>query len=354
MKRGTGGPGAYAKVVPRVRALIPRLAGEDRVREILSQPGIEEALGFLRDTVYAEGLQAEPPWLLQARILGALYRRALLLASLSPPEAATLARAFVGEDEARDAFTLLEMLEAGEPRVEELPTAYTEGTLLYRARRDPEIAATTQRLQEYLSETWLAPYLSLAQRLRGELGPYALRVAGAVAGVSAYLEAIEGLDPRFGAPWASRILCPLLSWRITAILLALKERGAASRTVAQLFPKSRWCRLAPSRIRSVYEREQDPRGLAASIREAAPYAPQIDQSKPLQEALGEARREARARARRAARAVLQSYPFHAGLIAGGLTLLKLDAEDLATVLTGLRLGMDPERILALTAYRLVL
>ena len=354
MKARARGPGAYAKVVPRIRALIPKLAGEERVREILSQPGLEEALGFLRDTVYAEGLQAEPPWLIQARIMGALYRRAQLIASLSPPEAARLARAFIGDDEARDAFTLLEMLETGEPRIEELPTAHAEGTILYRARRDPEVVATPQRLQEYLAETWLAPYLALAQRLRGELGPYALRVAGAVAGIAGYLEAIEKLDPRLGAPWASRILCPLLSWRITAILLALKERGAGSRTVAQLFPKSRWCRLAPSKIRSIYEREQDPRGLAASIREAVPHAPPIDQARDLDEALGEARREARARARRAARASLQSYPFHAGLVAGGLTLLKLDAEDLATVLTGIRLGMDPERILALTAYKIVL
>ena len=304
--------------------------------------------------MYAEGLQAEPPWLIQARIMGAVYRRAQLIASLSPPEAARLARAFIGDDEARDAFTLLEMLESGEPRIEELPTAYTEGTILYRARRDPELAATTQRLQEYLTGTWLAPYLTLAQKLRGELGPYALRVAGAVAGIAEFLEAIEALDPRFGAPWASRILCPIISWRVAAILLALKQRGVGARTLAQLLPKSRWCRLAPSRVRSVYEREQDPRGLAASIREAVPHAPPIDQTKPLDEALGEARREARARARKAARAALQSYPFHAGLVAGGLTLLKLDAEDLATVLTGIRLGMDPERILALTTYRLVL
>jgi len=342
----------YAYVTPRLRALLPRLAGEDKVRDAIAQASVEDAAGVLRDTLYGPYIEAGPPWRIQTRLLEGFLETVKGLAKASPPAAREAALAFAREEEARDVFAALTMLRGGgQVELEMLPTSRVPGTILYGLRGEQEALASPQRLLEALRRTWLAPQVEALQRLDQEAGPTrAPALAASSAALAAHASALEGLDPRVGRRVASSILCPLLAWRAASIAVYARLQGLPPRVLELLVPPSPSCGFSGRRLRSVYEREQTMEGLLAGLRDE--LGVRLDPQAGPREALAGARREARRAAKAAALRAYAGYPFHGGLVVAGSTLARLEAQDLATVLTGIALRAKPEEYLPLTTYRL--
>ncbi len=338
-------PRAYAYLAPKARVLAARVrAGEDRVREAIAQPSLEEAQGFLKDTLYGEAIEPGPAWRIQARVAEALAAVLDRLARAAPEPARPLARAHLREMEARDALQALRALQAGDLQLELLPTSRVPGTILYQARQEQEPLTSPQRLRDYLRRTWLNPILEAA----GE-DP---RLAETAAALHAHAEALEALNPRRGRPEAARATCPLQAWRTAALTLDARAAGLPARSLEALTPENPTCNITPRQIRAIYEREQTTEALAVALRDTLRLP--LDPSKPPLQALEEARAHARRQAKQAAYTILQGYPFHAGILAAAATLARLEAEDITTVATGLALRLPPDKYIPKTTYNITL
>ena len=351
MDRDRGKASEYAVLVPKLRMLKSRLVKEDRIREVIAQPSIEEAAPLLKDSIYQEALQYRDPEQIQATIVRVFYREAARLQRYAPPGAFRLIEAFRRDLESRDLFTAAAMIEAGRSEIISLPTARVPGTLLDKIRQEPEALTSISRLAESLRKTWAYPYLSLAQRLMQEHGASILSWMPLAVSAREYGEALDLLDPRLGKKSAAQVLCPVLEWRLAAAMINAKRLALPTRILDQILADISACRFRWRTARQVYEREPGVDGLMASLREVLPRV-KLDPSRDPVEALEEARVAARSRAKQAALSVFHGYPFHAGLLAAGLMLLLLEAEDLSTILTGIGLGLKPEEYVPSTTYRL--
>jgi len=351
LARDKGRASQYAVLVPKLRVLKSRLVREDRVREVIAQPSLEDAVALLKDSVFQEAFQYEDPEHINAGVVRVYYREAGRLARYTPAGARPLLEAFLRDIEARDLFTAAAMIAAGKTEIIGLPTARIPGTLLDRVRQEPEALTGLSRLAESLRRTWAYPYMQLAARLAGEYGSSVLSWMPLAVAAREYSRALALLEPRMGRRLAQEVLCPVVAWRIAAALVNAKRQGVPARLLDALLADAQACGFNWRRARQVYEREPGVDGLMAGLREVLPGV-RLDPSKPPVEALEEARAAARSSAKEAGLRVFQGYPFHAGTLAAGLMLLLLEAEDLVTVLTGIRLGLKPEEYLPSTTYRL--
>jgi len=351
LPRDKGRASGYAVLIPKLRVLKSRLVREDRVREVIAQPSLEEAVALLKDSVFSEAFQYEDPEHIHAGTVRMFYREAGRLDRYTPPGARDLLAAFLRDIEARDLFTAAAMIEAGKTEIIGLPTARIPGTLLDRVRQEPEALTGLTRLAESLRRTWAYPYMALAVRLVQEYGPGVLGWMPLAVSAREYSRALSLLEPRMGRRLASQVLCPVVAWRLAAALVNAKRAGVQTRLLDQLFQGVEACGFSWKKARQVYEREPGVDGFMSGIREVLPTV-RLDPSRDPVEALEEARAAARQAAREEAFSVFRGYPFHAGTLAAGLMLLLIEAEDLVTILTGIHLGLKPEEYLPSTAYKL--
>lgn len=342
-------PRDYAPLAPIVRAVIPRLVTGERIREITAQPSLEEAVNLLRDTMYGDALKSKTLKGIQRDLATFYAGYALRLKRMAPVDAYPLIDAFLHELEAGDLLGLALYSYTRAGGLPDILTSGVPGSLPARIAGDPEAYASLARLLERLQGSWAERYTGLIRRVAEAGDPSRIPWArvGIVAGE--YSRALESLDPRLGKPLAARAVCPLLNWMIAALLIEAKRAGLESRLIEELLVDVPACRFRVKRAREVYEREPGAEALASVAEEVADSV-KLDSSKPLPEALEEARAEARRRSARGARSILSSYPFHAGLTAAGLMLVKLNVEDLVTVLTGIALKLVPEEYLPYTVY----
>lgn len=343
-------PTKYAPIVPRIRALLPRLISRERARELIAQASIEEALGLLKDTIYGEVVKSTTPRGIQ-RDLTRFYMEYLSsLKKLSPKEAYPLIDAFIHEVEAGDLLVLAvyTMTRAGE--IPDLVTKNIEWSLPATIAREPEALASFSRFLEYLEGTWAGRYSKLIQSVAASDNPARINWARLAITASEYSLALDSLDSRLGKPMAAKPLCPLLNWMIASFLVQAKKDSLEARIIDELLVDVPPCGFRAREARAAYEREPAPESLAGVMDEIVKYV-KIDVSKDLVEALEEARARARNISLNKALSVYSSYPFHAGLIAAGIVALKINIEDLTTILSGIYLGLKPEEYMPYTTLQ---
>ncbi|MEB3807090.1 MAG: V-type ATPase subunit [Desulfurococcales archaeon] len=343
----TPGPSKYATVVPSMRVLKSKLVGRDRIRELVAQPSLEEALSLLKDTVYGEAIKSSDIRGIQRDLYRFYCRTIESIKKKAPKDIHPLLDAFKHEVEAGDIITLAIYSAARAGEIPELVTGDIGECPAVTVAREPEALVSLQRYLEYLQSTWASKYADLLKRAAegGDPSRIAWTRLAMVAGE--YSRALEELDPRLARPMAAKTLCPILDWTIAAFLVQAKKDGMEPRLIEEVLVDVPTCRFSVSNARTVYEREPGPEGLAGSIDDVVRTV-RIDVSKDLVDALEEARIEARKKSLSKAIAVYSSYPFHAGLVAAGLVMFKINLEDLLTVLTGIALRLDPEEYLPST------
>lgn len=342
-------PTKYAAVVPRIRAILPSLITRDRIREIIAQPSLEEALSLLKDTIYGDALKSTSLRGVQRDLAKFYADYVLRLKKHSPKEAHPLMDAFLHELESGDLLTLAVYTATRTGRTPEIVTSGIEASLPARIVKEPEALVGFTRFQEYLEGTWAGRYTGVLRRVAEEGDPARITWAKLAITAGEYALGLESLDPNLGRKMAAKAICPLLNWTIAAFLVQAKKEGVESRFIESVLVDVPACRFSVREAKAAYEREPGPDSLAGVLDEVLKYV-KIDVSKDLVEALEEARANARRQCIDKAKTVFSGYPFHAGLIAAGLILLKINVEDLQTVLAGVALGLDPEEYLGYTSF----
>ncbi|MCE4619108.1 MAG: V-type ATPase subunit [Desulfurococcales archaeon] len=342
-------PTKYAPITPRMRAILPKLLTSDRVRELVAQPSLEEALSLLKDTIYGEAIKSTTLRGVQ-RDLAAFYVDYIVrIKSHAPKDSHPLIDAFLHEFEAGDLLTLAVYSSTRSGEMPDIVTKSIDACLSSKLAKEPEALVSFTRFLEYLQGTWASRYVNVIRRVAEMGDPTRITWAKLAITAGEYSLALQALDPRLGRPMAAKPICPLLNWTIAAFLIQAKKEGLEARFIDEVLVDVPACGFNVRNAKAAYEREPGPDSLAGVIEEIVKYV-KIDVSKDLVEALEEARNNARRKSVQLAKTVFSSYPFHAGLIAAGLTLLKINIEDLLTVLTGISLRLSPEEYLTYTIF----
>ncbi len=340
-------PSKYAPIVPKLRSMKARLLTLDRIREAIAQPTIDEAISLLKDTIYGEALVAGDLSRLQKSLIKYYFNFIDKISKNAPGEASPLIEAFKREIEAGD-LVILASASSQTTGIPETLTGDIEGTTINLILRESEALTSITRLIESLQGTWASKYVNVLKTVAETGDPSKVTWARLLIVASEYSNALESLELRISRRAAARVLCPLLNWMLAAALIQAKRAGVEAKVLEEVLVDVPSCGFRVGRARLVYERETGVEGVVASISDAV-RGVMVDASKDIVDALEEARINARKEAVRRANAVYSGYPFHAGIIAAGIILLKINIEDLLTVLHGIALKLPSEEYLLLTA-----
>ncbi len=336
----------YAQLVPKLRSMKARLLTMDRLREVIAQPSISEAVSLLKDTIYGDALG---PWSLgkiQTNLTKFYCRKIDSIAKITPREAKPLIEAFKHEVEVGDLVVLAIASGRGGERPEVL-TEKIESCAVSKILSEPDALTSTTRFLELVQETWASKYIPVLRKAADASSPARASWARLAIISSEYSRALESLEKGISKRNAARVLCPMLNWMLASTLIQAKREGVDAKLIDEILVDVPSCGFKVGKARLVYEREAGVEGIVASIREILPGV-RIDPSKEIVESLEDARINARREAFKHATGVFTGYPFHAGILAAGIVLLKFNIEDLITILHGIELKLSSEDYLPLT------
>ncbi len=336
------GAAGYAKVVPYIRYLLGRRLRGDTLRELLEAGSVADAVSLMPDTIY-EGLREARTLRDAEREVWRGYFKAVLRAGeLSPGKAYDAVTLPLRLEEAKDLLSLLEASRRGGAleAVERLPTALLESSETSRiAGGGAEVLQSPQRIVEEVRSPVLRRILEGAlsfEQRSGVRGAILLYYAPAAARLLRQATAtLSGAEAR----GYESVVCPRITYILVSGVLQAKESGIEARAMDEAFSSIEACGFSWRRVKPIYEREPDAPSLASTI---SGIIGGWKAEGELPELLEGARRVVRAEIRRRAERAVSGYPFQAGFVAGGLELLRLEAEDLIAVLTGVHLKLKPE------------
>lgn len=321
----------YARVVPVLRVLYSRLYGSERIRELAATASLDDVLSGIRDSLYGHAAEQRLPERVAAEMYRIYHGIVSRVASLAPPQGEGVALYFTRADELEDSMVLAYRASSGQPGgAGGLPTAAVRGTLAWRAAQEPDVASSVQRLLE-AAPRWLRPLLATAERAASsQRDSWVFLLARPALKALLLWDALERAEAR-GRVEVSRILCPALRAEAAAAALNAVALGAGGRSLEAAWrPAPRGlCGLDWAAAAAAAAREEDPSAVAAALRQSMPDL-RLEGRAPLEQAAA-AIRWGRLAARRRAEAAFQGYPFHAGLLAAGLLLARLELEDLRAI-----------------------
>ncbi len=341
-------PLSYAEILPKLRILKSKLLTPDKARELLSTSTIEDALAVLRDTMYAVASEARSVEGATVALVNLFFSIARGLEAHAPSDAKQFIKAFMGDEELRDALIALQRAYLGKPGVYELPTYRVEGSLLRRIAQDPEAIANPHRFVEAAQDTWARSFILRVSELYNEAKE--ARVVSwyhLPSSIKLYASAMEKLDS-VSRRNVERILCPMIHYRIASALLQAKASNFDARILDRVMEGLKACGVNWAQLRLVYEREPSPQDLAVSLRDLLRRVRL--EGKDYIEALESARRSYRVESKMSALAAYASYPYNPALVVAALMLVKLDIEDVKTALTSISLRLKPDEYAVLTVF----
>lgn len=330
----------YAKVIPVLRILKGRMLGVERLRELTATASIDDVLSGLRETLYGQAAEARLPERVVQAMYNIYWETVARVAGIAPDEAFDLAMAFVRIDEVSDAISILYGVVRGSGVRGSYITGSVRGSFTSRVLAEPELASSPQRLVES-SPKWLRGILGDAvNAFNSSRDPGTLAYYRPLARARVFYEAIAKLKGRDFSE-ASNVLCPLIRSEAASAAIEAAVAGAPGRSL-----EAAWkvrvedpCKVGWGRLAEVVSREGDPSSVAAYIKQAMPEM-RLEGKTPLEQAAS-ARSWGRRESRRRAEAAFLGYPFHAGLIASGLLLLRFEFEDLKSVLLATKYKVHP-------------
>ncbi|MEB3844164.1 MAG: V-type ATPase subunit [Desulfurococcales archaeon] len=336
-------PAAYAVFAPKARSIKAQLVQPSLLREILAAESYEEARALLRETPYGERLREEASIeAVQEAAVGVLLSRIYRLARYAPSDSRRLLLAFAREEEIRDALIILRAASEKAGRIPRVPSASHPESIVSRLAREAETAEGVQRLLEALEGSWLKQAARTAHTIAGEARTgEAYTWYATAAGLLEYIEAINTL-PQQDRPGVEKILCPIITYKITASLVNAKTLDIPLRALDRIMEKIKTCKFNWKTFKPIYEREVDPESLLATLRDLFPKL-KIETKLSRQDALTQARKTALQQARHQAETAYASYPFKPTLTAATGTLIKTEANDIQAALTAKILKLKPEQ-----------
>ncbi|MCX8165124.1 MAG: hypothetical protein N3D79_00790 [Acidilobaceae archaeon] len=333
-------PGDYAEAVVIARAIKARLLRPEVIREAALAAEFGEALGPLRDSIYAGLGEARSLSQAFSSIWPTYIRQVRRLALRSPSPASELLLTLEKEEVLRDLLILYQSTLL-EKRIESrLPSSLVEGTLTKRVLEDPEALLSPQRFIESLSRSWAYSYVERVGRSFRELkgGPVALW-AVPLSVLKLYSEVLGAAGGE--REEAERLLCPQLQEKVLSSLLLAKALEVPQKLLED-FSWGELCGLKAKEALELYSAEPDPLGIAGELRQKISIKAE---GKSVEEVLTSAQRSARSALRERSLAAMAGYPFRASFLLSPLLLLRLEAEDLTLLLSSKEYKLPPSVVL---------
>ncbi|AFZ70471.1 hypothetical protein Calag_0726 [Caldisphaera lagunensis DSM 15908] len=336
-----GSPSTYAKIVPRLRYLKSTLIPSDKLREL--SPPISDIYAFLRESKYRSVSDTKSPEDAEKEIMKRFYSAIDEIAALTPSEAMDLTLSFAKEDEINDSLLVLRsIIENKEVNKSTLISLLWSQSSLNKILAEPDSLAGVQRYLE-ISSKFKHIYNSLkdAYTFYNELKDASVITWYSLAATSnLYSESISKLNS-IDKDAVSKTLCPIIEGKIALGLIQSSLLKIPIRVVEASFMKIKACNISWNKIGNIYERESgDPMALATSLRDQFKYL-KIEGRKE-NEIMDSIRKSSYISAKRKAEATFQSYPFSPSLISAALILLKLEVNNLKTIVISSYLKLSKE------------
>ncbi len=330
----------YAKIVPVLRVLRGKILGVERLRELTATASVDDVLAGLRDTLYGQAAEARIPEKVVQSMYNIYWETVVKVAKIAPAEASDLALSFIRVDEVSDAISIAYKVARGTGIWGSYITSAVKDSFTSKVLAEPEAASSLQRLVE-AAPRWMRRILGDAvEAFNSARDPGALAYYRPLARVRVFYESMAGLD-RYSLKGALDVLCPLIRSEAAAAALEASIAGVPGRSL-----EAAWrvrvedlCGVNWRRLAEVVSREGDPSSVAAYLKQSMPDVP-LEGKTPIEQAAS-ARSWGRRESRRKAEAAFLGYPFHAGLVAAGLLLLRLEFEDLKSVLLATKYKVHP-------------
>ncbi|GAB6148506.1 V-type ATPase subunit [Stetteria hydrogenophila] len=332
----------YAKVVPVLRTLKGGLADVDKIRELASSGSVGEVIAGLRETIYAPAVEAKTPDE-ASRLMYEIYWGIVgKIASRAPPEAQDHAFSFVRVDEISDLVVIAYRIARGMDFEGSFITASVKESTVSKLLANPEAASSLQRLVESIPKWAKGIIADAIEVFNAARDPMVFAYYRPLAKARVLYEPLASLD-RYSLERVLRVLCPLIRSEAAAAAIEASAAGIRDRGLeaAWSVEVTDYCGVDWKGLAELASREEDPSGVAASVKRMMPDV-RVEGRTPLEQAAS-ARQWGRRESRRRAEAEFYGYPFHAGLIAAGLLLLRMEMEDLRTILLSAKYRLEPER-----------
>lgn len=336
-----GSPSTYAKIVPRLRYLKSTLIPSDKLREL--SPPISDIYAYLRESKYKNVSDTKNAEDAEKEIMKRFYSAVDEIASFTPSESIDLALSFAREDEINDSLLVLRgIVENKEINKNALISLLWSQSSLNKILAEPDSLAGVQRYLE-ISSRYKHIYNSLkdAYAFYNELKDSSVITWYSLAATSnLYSESLSKLNS-IDKDAVSRTLCPIIEGKIALGLMQSSLLKIPTRVVETSFTKINVCNITWNKIGNIYERESgDVMALATSLRDQFKYI-KIEGRKE-NEIMDSIRKSSYLSAKRKAEAVFQSYPFSPSLISAALILLKLEINNLKTIIISSYLRLSKE------------
>ncbi len=330
----------YAKIVPVLRVLRGRILGIERLRELTATASVDDVLAGLRDTLYGSAAEARIPEKVVQSMYSIYWDTVVKVAKMAPGEASDLALSFIRVDEVSDAISIAYKVARASGVWGSYMTSAIKDSFASRVLAEPEAASSLQRLVE-VAPRWMRRILSDGvEAFNSARDPGALAYYRPLARARVFYESLASLD-RSSVRRVLDVLCPLLRSEAAAAALEAAVAGIPGRSL-----EAGWrvrvedlCGVNWRRLAEVVSREGDPSSVTAYLKQTMPDV-SLEGKTPLEQAAN-ARSWGKRESRRRAEVAFLGYPFHAGLIAAGLLLLRLEFEDLKSVLLATKYKMHP-------------
>lgn len=334
-----GDPGSYAKVVPLMRYLKSRLLGP-KVRDL--SPPLSEAVAVVRDSIYSKAAEAKDLGSLE-RALSQLYFSMVDEAyGLSPPEAARIASAFGRVVELEDLMIVARALAEGEQLPQWLPSSEWRMASTQAVLQELSVSPTITRLPELVRDRDLRKAVEGALEAYSELRQGEAFTFYSLVGSSLMLRtASEGLDKQ-DALAVENVVCPLVEERAALGLLEAWALRLNPKTFMRAIEGPRVCGVDWDFVAGAYERGMEGDVAALAVDASAAFRYVKLEGRSLWDLMLSVRRSGRSAAVRQANAAFEGYPFSPAIIAGGLTLLMLEMDDVRTALGSIILGLKQD------------
>jgi len=330
------------------------LLTEEKIKDLMESPSLDDALGSLRETPYAAVADAHNLDEALKALFNIYAQRVKKIAKFSPKDLESLVLAFIREDMLKDVMSVIgTSLLGGSVDPKGLVTYNIEGSPLRVIEQDPESLKNYQRLIELLSlKSWLKPYLNktleIVQKGRDIKS---LNLLSSSLVIELYSDALEkNLRSMRDLEEAKKILCPRFYIISLSAVLESSILNIVPKMLSEVSPLRDSCK-AWFKVLKIYEREQEFEALVNSLKREIESIP--IEGETFDEVLVNARIGVLKKIKREALTSYLGYPFSLKLLLGALNFLRLEYDIIKIILSAISFGLRSEeyeeRIIALSS-----
>ncbi|MCE4607157.1 MAG: V-type ATPase subunit [Desulfurococcales archaeon] len=332
----------YARILPKLRIALSKLAKTDDIRSLALVENFEEALRDASElkVLKEEKLEARSFSDVEQTLNRIIIEYIIKLSKTAPGSADKVVKAYLCTYVIGDLLSIFKRIALGASlSIDSLVTPSIPGTPLHGLEEE-SLESPKQllsRIKTPEARKFAANALEVYQKVN-DPGVYDLYQP--LIRPVLIQSALQDLGTQ-SREAVERVSCPRIIYTLVSGLLYASRTRTSGELVSTVYSGINVCRFNWNTLRQVYENNSgDPEQLYAELKRYYP----IFEGRNYIDALKQARSRSLRESRKHSLAQFAGYPFHAGLIAASIELLEHEVRDIRAVLAGKLYGVFPEKI----------